>query len=173
MELMEAIKGRRSIRKFKKQEVPEENINQLIEAASYAPSAGNIQPWELVIVRDQVIKEKLTKASYNQAHIEQAPVIIVVCADEKRSSMGYGVRGRTLYCLQDTAAAIQNIMLTAYSLGLGTCWTGSFDEDETKKALKVPPGIRPVAMIPIGYPDVTPRQRNKKLLNEITHYDTF
>jgi SagB-type dehydrogenase family enzyme len=119
------------------------------------------------------VKEKLVKASYNQAHIEQAPVVVVVCADEKRSSMGYGARGRTLYCLQDTAAAIQNIMLTAYSLGLGTCWTGSFDEDETKKALKIPLGIRPVAMIPIGYPDVNPRQRNKKLLNEITHYDTF
>lgn len=173
VELMETIKGRRSIRKFKKQDVPAEYINQLIEAASYAPSAGNIQPWEFIIVKDTAVKENLAKASYNQAQVEQAPAIIVVCADEKRSSMGYSKRGRTLYCLQDTAAATQNILLTAYSLGLGTCWIGAFDEDEAKKALKTPEGVRPVVMIPVGYPDVIPKQRNKRLLNEITHYDTF
>jgi nitroreductase len=173
MELMEAIKGRRSIRKFKKQDIPTEFINQLIEAASYAPSAGNIQPWEFIVVKNPQIKEKLVKAAYNQAQVEQAPVIIVVCADEKRSSLGYSKRGTTLYCLQDTAAATQNILLTAYSLGLGTCWIGAFDEDEAKKALKTPDGVRPVVMIPFGYPDVTPKQRNKRLLNEITHFDAF
>jgi len=173
MELMEAIKGRRSIRKFKKQDVPAEYINQLVEAASYAPSAGNIQPWEFIVVKNPTVKEKLVKASYGQAQVEQAPVIIVVCADEKRSSMGYSKRGKTPYCLQDTAAATQNILLTAYSLGLGTCWIGAFDEDEAKKALKTPEGVRPVVMIPVGFPDVIPKQRNKRLLNEINHYDTF
>ena len=173
MELQEAIKGRRSIRNFKKQNVPEETIAQLIEAASYAPSAGNIQPWQFIIVKNPTVKKKLAESALNQNHVNDAPVVIVVCADEKRSSMGYGTRGRTLYCIQDTAAATQNILLTAYSLGLGTCWIGSFNEDEAKEALNAPESIRPVAMIPVGYPDENPRQRGRKLLSQITHYDSF
>jgi nitroreductase len=173
MELMETIKGRRSIRKFKNQNIPDEAIVQLIEAARYAPSAGNIQPWEFVIVKNAAVKQKLVKAAYNQKQVQEAPVIIVACADENRSSTGYGNRGKTLYCLQDTSAAIQNILLTAHSLGLGTCWIGAFDENEAKDAVNAPEGVRPVAMIPIGYPDVTPRQRNKRPISELIHHDSF
>jgi len=173
MELQEAIKGRRSIRNFKKQNIPEETITRLIEAASYAPSAGNIQPWHFIIVRNPTIKKKLAESALNQHHVEQAPVVIVVCADEKRSSIGYGTRGRTLYCLQDTAAATQNILLTAHSLGLGTCWIGAFNEDEAKEAVNAPEGVRPVVMIPVGIPDEKPRQRGKKLLSQLTYYDGF
>ncbi|HJW65306.1 MAG TPA: nitroreductase family protein [Candidatus Bathyarchaeia archaeon] len=173
MELQEAIKGRRSIRNFKKQNIPEETITQLIEAASYAPSAGNIQPWQFIIIRNPTIKKKLAESALNQAHIKQAPIVIVVCADEKRSSMGYGTRGKTLYCLQDTAAATQNILLTAHSLGLGTCWVGAFNEDDAREAVNAPEGVRPVAMIPVGIPDGNPKQRSRKLLSQITHYDSF
>src|SRR3972149_4357973 len=173
MELSEAIKGRRSIRAFKKHDVPEKIVEELIDAASWAPSAGNIQPWEFVIARTQTVKKKLAQAALNQAFIEEAPVVIAVCANEKRSSMGYGVRGRTFYCIQDTAAATQNILLTAYSLGLGACWIGAFNEDEARKAVNAPESIRPVAMIPVGIPDVTPRQRGRKLSTQITHYDGF
>jgi nitroreductase len=173
MELKEAIKGRRSIRNFKKRNIPEETTAQLVEAASHAPSAGNIQPWHFIIVRNPVIKKKLAESALNQRHVEQAPVVIVVCADEKRSSMGYGTIGRTLYCLQDTAAATQNILLTAYSLGLGTCWIGAFNEDEAREAVNAPEGVRPIAMIPVGFPDENPRHRARKLLTQITHYDSF
>ena len=173
MELQEAIKGRRSIRNFKKQNIPEETITQLIEAASYAPSAGNIQPWQFIIIRNPTIKKKLAESALNQNHVNDAPVVIVVCADEKRSSMGYGTRGKTLYCLQDTAAATQNILLTAHSLGLGSCWTGAFNEDEAREAVNAPEGVRPVAIIPVGIPDGNPKQRSRKLLSQITHYDSF
>src|SRR3990170_7134283 len=173
MELQEAIKGRRSIRNFKKQNVPEETITQLIEAATYAPSAGNIQPWQFIIVKNPTVKRKLAESALNQNHVKDAPVVIVVCADEKSSSMGYGTRGRTLYCLQDTAAATQNILLAAHSLGLGTCWVGTFNEDEVKETLKAPEGIKPVAMIPLGYPNKVTRQRGRRLLNQIVHYDCF
>jgi nitroreductase len=173
MELSEAIKGRRSIRAFKKQDVPEEIVAKLIDAASWAPSAGNIQPWEFVIVRKSAVKEKLAQAALNESFIEEAPVVIVVCADEGRSSMGYGVRGRTLYCIQDTAAATQNILLTAYSLGLGACWIGAFHEDEAKKALNAPEGIRPVAIIPVGYPNEVPSRRYRRPLSQIMHHETF
>jgi nitroreductase len=172
MELSEAIKGRRSIRAFKQQDVPEETVEKLIDAARHAPSAGNIQPWEFVIARKQDTKKKLAQAAY-QAFVEEAPLVIVVCANENSSSSGYGKRGKTLYCIQDTAAATQNILLTAYSLGLGTCWVGAFNEDEAKKALQAPDGIRPVAIIPVGYPNRTPSQRGRRPLNQIVHHEGF
>jgi nitroreductase len=173
MELEEAIKGRRSIRDFKPQDITEETIEKLIDAARHAPSAGNTQPWTFVIARNMKTKKNLARAAFNQAFVEEAPVVIVVCTDENRSSIRYGKRGKTLYCIQDTAAATQNILLTAYSLGLGTCWVGAFSEDEAKKALKTPEGIRPVAMIPVGYPNKTPTQRAKKPIDQIVYYEEF
>jgi nitroreductase len=173
MELSEAIKGRRSVRAFKQQDVPQETVEKLIDAARHAPSAGNIQPWEFVIVRKLEVKKKLARAALNQAFVEEAPVVIVVCANEMRSSMGYGYRGKTLYCIQDTAAATQNILLTAYSLGLGACWIGAFNEDEAKRTLNAPGGIRPVAIIPVGYPDETPPQRSRRSLSQIVHHENF
>jgi nitroreductase len=124
-------------------------------------------------VRKPDVKRKLSEAALNQAHVEEAPVVIVVCADENRSSAGYGMRGKTLYCLQDTAVAVQNILLTAYSFGLGTCWVGAFNESLAKTALNVPEGVRPVAMIPVGYPDEFPRHRSRRAFNEIVRYDGF
>ena len=173
MELLEAIKGRRSIRAFKSQDVPDETVEKLIDAASYAPSAGNTQPWVFVIAKKVETKKKLASAAYYQAFVEEAPVVIVVCADENRCSMRYGHRGATLYCVQDTAAATQNILLTAYSLGLGSCWVGAFNEKEAKKALKTPEGMRPVAMIPVGYPNKTPSQRSRRPLKQILHHEEF
>ena len=173
MELTEAIQGRRSIRKYKNQPIPDETVTQLIEAATYAPSAGNLQPWHFIIAKNPNAKKKLAEAAYNQAHVEQAPIVIVVCADEKQAQPRYSKRGTNLYCIQDTAAATQNILLTAYSLGLGTCWIGAFDEEQAKQAINAPEGVRPVAMIPVGYADVTPRPRARKPLNEVCRFDGF
>jgi nitroreductase len=173
LDVLEAIKGRRSIRAFKNQDVPAEIVEELVDAARWAPSAGNIQPWEFIIVQKPRIKRRLVEVALGQTFIEEAPVVIVVCVDEERSSQGYGVRGKTLYCIQDTAAAIQNIHLTAYSLGLGTCWVGAFREEETRKILKIPRGIRPVAIIPVGYSAEAPTPRMRKSISQIVHYETF
>ena len=173
MDVLEAIKGRRSIRAFKNEDISSETVEKLIDAARWAPSAGNIQPWEFIIVRNPEIKRNLAKAALNQSFIEEAPVVIVVCADEIRSSQGYGFRGKTLYCIQDTAAATQNIHLAAYSLGLGTCWVGAFNEEEARKILEIPQGVRPVAIIPVGYPAEKPPARNRRPLNQIIHYEKF
>lgn len=173
MDILEIIKGRRSIRNFKTENLPEQAVENLVEAARWAPSAGNIQPWKFVIVRKPEIKKMLAKAALEQAFVEEASVVIVVCADENRSSQGYGNRGRTLYCIQDTAAAIENIHLAAYSLGFGTCWIGAFDEEEARTILKIPQGIRPVAIIPVGYPAESPQPGNRRSLDEIVHYETF
>jgi len=173
MDVLEAIKQRRSIRTFKREDISAEIVEKLIEAARWAPSAGNVQPWEFIIVRKPEIKRKLAEAALNQSFIEEAPVVIVVCANEVRSSQGYGVRGKTLYCIQDTAAAIQNIHLAACALGLGTCWVGAFKEEKAREILKIPNGIRPVALIPVGYPAEYPKPRSRRPINEIVHYETF
>jgi SagB-type dehydrogenase family enzyme len=153
--------------------VPAEIVEKLLEAACWAPSAGNIQPWEFIIIRKPETKASLVEAAFNQVFIAEAPVVIVVCADEDRSWQRYGSRGRTLYCLQDTAAAAQNVHLAAYSLGLGTCWVGAFNEEETRSILNVPEGTRPIAMIPVGYADESPSLRSKRPKSQIVHYETF
>jgi nitroreductase len=172
MNVLEAIKGRRSIRAFKNEGVSPEIIEKLVEAAIWAPSAGNIQPWEFIIVRESKIKRSLAEAALDQSFIEEAPVVIVVCANENRSFQGYSARGKTLYCIQDTAAAIENLLLFAHSIGLGTCWIGAFREDEVRKILKIPSGVRPIAIIPIGYPAEAPSPRRRSM-NLIVHYEKF
>lgn len=172
MDVLEAIRSRRSARAFLDKDVSNEDVATLIDSARWAPSAGNIQPWELIIVKKEHVKRQLVDAA-QQSFIIEAPVVIVVCANESRSSQGYGVRGKTLYCIQDTAAAIQNIHLTAFSLGLGTCWVGAFREEDVARVLKLPRGIRPVAIIPVGYPAESPRPRRRRPVNQIIHYETF
>jgi len=173
LDVFEAIKTRRSIRAFTEEEVSEEEIRKIREAARWAPSAGNIQPWIFVIVRDPKRKRRLSEAALNQLFIEEAPVVIVVCADQERSGRVYGRRGSDLYCIQDTAAAIQNLLLAAHALGLGACWVGAFNEDAVRHVLNIPDGVRPVAIIPMGRPAVKPRAVFKRSLNEIVRYESF
>ncbi len=173
MDVFEAIKSRRSVRAFTQKDVSEEEVEKLIDAARWAPSAGNIQPWEFIVVRKPEIKRKLSIAALDQTFIEEAPVVIVVCANQIRSGRGYGARGIHLYCLQDTAAATQNLLLAAYARDLATCWIGAFREEEARKALNLPEGIRPVAIIPLGHPAEKPMARSRRPLNEILHYETY
>ena len=173
MDVFEAIKTRRSIRAFTEEEVSDEEIEKILDAARWAPSAGNIQPWIFVIVRDPKRKRRLSEAALNQLFIEEAPVVIVVCADQERSGRVYGRRGSDLYCIQDTAAAIQNLLLAAHALGLGACWVGAFNEDAVRHVLNIPDGVRPVAIIPMGRPAVKPRAVFKRSLNEIVRYESF
>ena len=173
MEVFEAIKGRRSIRAFKRRDVSDEDVAKLIDAAIWAPSAGNIQPWEFVIIRKPDGKKRLVEAAWGQSFIEEAAVVIVVCANENRSMQRYGDRGKSLYCIQDTAAAIQNIHLAAYSVGLGTCWVGAFKEQEVSQILNVPEGIRPVAIVPIGYAAESASPRSKRPTYQMVHHETF
>jgi nitroreductase len=173
MEIFEAIKNRRCIRAFKKKELPPGTIEKLIDAARWAPSAGNVQPWEFVVAVSEDMKRALSLAAFGQKDIEDSSVVIVVCANEKRAEESYGERGKTLYCLQDTAAAIQNILLTAYSLGFGSCWVGAFKEDQVRELISAPKNIRPVALIPIGYPEEKPAARSRRPLSEIMHRETY
>jgi nitroreductase len=132
LELFEAIKNRRSIRQFTNQTVPQEMVDQLVEAVRMTPTAGNAQAYQLVIVRQPEQKQHLSHAAYGQKQLQTASIVFVVCADLKKAQETYGDRGRSLYCIQDTAALTQNMLLSAHGLGLGTCWIGAFKEDEVK-----------------------------------------
>ncbi len=173
MVIPEPIEGRRSVRAFTSRDVSDEEVGALIRAATLAPSAGNRQPWGFVAVRDEGVKDRLVDAAHGQGFIGTAPVVIVVCADPGRSASRYGERGSRLYCLQDTAAAIQNILLTATANGLGTCWVGAFDEGRAAETIGAPEGIRPVAIIPVGHPAERPPQRPRRSLDEVTHFDKW
>lgn len=173
MDVFRAIKTRRSVRAFTDQQVTGKEVEKLIEAARWAPSAGNIQPWDFIIVREPKVKQGLSKAALIQKSIEEAPVVIVVCASPMQSAQRYGSRGINLYCLQDTAAATQNILLAAHAMGLSTCWIGAFNEEEAKSVVNVPDGVRPIAIVPIGHAAERPRARPRKQLTEIMHYETF
>lgn len=153
MELFEAIAKRRSIRQFDPAKpVGDDIVRKLLEVAIAAPSAGNGQNWRFVVVRDAAVKKRLAFDAGHQRFIDQAPVVIVVCCDLEGAEKNYGDRGRSTYVLQDTAAAIENILLSVTSLGLGSCWIGAFNESVAAEILKLPKGLRPVAMLPIGVP---------------------
>lgn len=173
MDVFEAIKRRRSVRAYTREEVSEKEVKKLIEAARWAPSAGNIQPWEFVIITKAETKRRLADAALHQTFIEEAPVVIVVCANVAQSSWGYGSRGANLYCLQDTAAAIENMLLAATALGLATCWVGAFHEDEAAEVINTPREVRPVAIVPVGRGAEKPGAPRKRSLREIVHYETF
>lgn len=166
---LETIKQRRSIRGFKPDPLPRELVVQLLEAATWAPNAGNLQPWEFYVVTDPATRVKAGAAA-RQRFVSEAPVLIVVCALPLQSAEQYGARGEHLYCLQDTAAAVQNILLAATSLGLATCWVGSFNENSVAESLNLEPGRRPVAMIPVGYAASKSRAPARKPLEAVTRW---
>jgi len=164
-------KSRRSIRGFKDKDVSKEQLMQLIEAAQSAPSAGNCQPWHFYIIKDKNLLAEIKEKSCRQDWTLTASAFIIVCTDSKRCESRYGERGRTLYVIQDTAAAIQNILLCAKNIGLGSCWCGAFDESKLSEILNMPEDFRPVGLIPIGYPENSsyPPQ-NRRPVEEITTF---
>ena len=187
MEVLEAIKTRRSIRKYKVTAVDDRTIETVLEAACWAPSWHNSQCWRFVVVRDVDIKAKLTEALAivsgrpNRATeaIRNAPVVIVACAELGRSRYvaqepikPVTDQGDSWYIF-DTDLAMQNLTLAAHALGLGTVHIGAFDAIKVAEILGVPEGFAVVAMTPLGYPDEAPEARSRKELSEIVFYDKF
>lgn len=171
MDLLHIIKARRSVRRFQQAPFAEELLNQVLEAGQYAPSAGNVQPWRFFVVRNGEKLQQLADAALGQTWILSAPLVIVVCADLARSQTSYGRRGSELYALQDSAAAIQNMLLTVTSVGLAACWVGAFREELAARVVGVDgKNMRPVALIPIGYAAEPAAAPQKRPLEEIVEY---
>jgi len=162
MDYFEAVKARCSIRAFERKPVEEEKIRKIIEAINLAPSAGDLQAYEVVVVKDPVLKEELARAASGQDFVSEAPVCFVFVAYPERSSKKYGKRGSELYCIQDATIATTYAMLAATALGLSSTWVGAFDEEAAGRAVGATRNKRPIAILPVGYgaetPEVTPRR---------------
>ncbi|UCG70669.1 MAG: nitroreductase family protein [Thermoplasmata archaeon] len=173
MELVEAIKARRSIRRFHDKKIEDNLIMEIIELGNLAPSAGNLQPRDFVIVKDQAIKEQLAHAALDQNFIAEAPVVIVVCTNAMRTAPYYGMRGVNLYSIQDSAAAIENMLLVIVDFGLACCWVGAFDENAVFRILELPEHVRPIAILPIGYADEAKGPASRMDIEEMVHYNRW
>jgi nitroreductase len=155
VDILSAVRERRSIRDFQKKTIPEELIQKLTDALIWAPSAGNLQARKFYFVKDEKIRKMIAAAALNQNFIAEAPLVIVGCTDS-RISLKYGERGVYLYSIQDVAASIMCMMLVAHEHGLGTVWVGAFREEGVFKILDLPEYLRPVAIVPVGYPSKVP-----------------
>jgi nitroreductase len=157
-ELERFLLSRSSVRSYDEREIPEMVIRRIISMATYAPSAGNQESWDVVVVKDDGLREMLSDAAYNQEHVRKAPVLLVVSANYVRSMSQYGDRG-ILYALVDATIAATYMMLAAHVLHLGTCWVSAFEDETVRSVLNLPLHIRPVTILTLGYgtePGVSP-----------------
>jgi len=173
LDVATCIEGRTSTREFSPEPVDDAVIDEALRMANLAPSAGNLQSRDFVVVRDPRTKELLAEAALGQRYVAQAPVVVVFCANLERVKH-YGERGRTLYCLQDVAAAVENMLLFLHSKGLGSVWVGAFDERRVSQILGLPAHARPVAMVPIGHPAGRASARRSRLpLDALVHREKW
>lgn len=163
MDVLTAIKTRRSIRQFKDEPVPEDRLQAVLEAARQAPSAGNRQNWKFVVVRDKATREKLADAANGQAFVGRAPVVIVCCAPDPSLK----------WHMVDVAIAIDHMVLSAHALGLGTCWVGAFNEAKVKEVLGIPDEVRIVQILPLGVPAAAGMPKPRKSMEQIVVYDSW
>jgi len=165
MDILEIIRTRRSIRKYEPEAISEEEISKILEAGRWAPSAGNSQPWRFIVLRSEDMKKKLADTLTWGRFLSQAPLGIAVTVNPRASS----------HPVEDGAAATQNMLLEAHSLGLGACWIGTYgsgNEESAKKVLNVPEDDRLLSVIVIGHPAES-RQGTRRKLDEVTFTDRY
>lgn len=169
MEVMEAIKGRRAVRRFQDRDIPLEDMRKILEAGIWAPSGSNVQPWEFVVVmeRDNVEKVKLLSPGM----FGNPAALVVLCVNRKLAERG-GKLGKES-ALMDVSMAAQNMMLMAYSLGIGSCPVLSFNKAALRELLNIPGHVEPVLILIFGYPKVWPKPPRRKPLREVAHVEEY
>ena len=165
MSIVDSILSRRSVRKYENKEIPQEVINQILEAGRHAPSAVNKQPIRFVVVKDGEIAKNFSSALFNR-FIKDASMVIVGCANVKSLLTGK-------WAIIDTTIALQNMVIAAWSLGVGSCWIGAFDEGKVKQLLKIPEKWKVVALVTFGYPAEQPKSIRKKTVEELFGFNCF
>ncbi len=173
MELPKLLSEIAQTTKFKDKLVDDETIGMVLDAAAHAPSAGNLEPWKFVVVREKEIKLKLAKAALDLEHVAKAPVVIVVCGDVERAASKYAARGEKLYVVQDTAYASLLVLLSCSVVGLGCYLVRSFDEDAVREVLEIPEGVRPFTIIPVGYPEGGKEEADRVVYEDMAFIDKY
>jgi nitroreductase len=168
MDIFETVKARHSVRSFLDEPLPPGSLDRLLEVVNLAPSAGDLQAYEVYLVEDHGVQESLVHAAYDQQFIEQAPAVLVFCANPTRARR-YGERGASLYSVQDATIAAAYAQLAATALDLATVWVGAFDEEKAAQALRLPTGQRPLVILPVGKPGETPAATPRRSISELVH----
>jgi len=171
-EFLRFLKGRSSVREYSGEPLDPEEIEYILASASTAPSAGNREAWDVVVVTDEDVRMELALAAFEQVHVREAPAIFVVCANYVRSMSHYGERG-ILYAVEDAVIACTYMMLAAHARTLHSCWTGAFNEDEVREFLGLPQHVRPIALLAVGRgtPPLEPMKRMP--VEEHVHRETW
>ncbi len=181
MPVIEAIRDRRSIRKYKADKIKDEDILQIIEAARLAPSGSNTQPWKFIIIKDEATKKKIVEVDHKQKWMLTAPVFIVCVSDirtriedvDLESFWEDSPQPELKLVIRDTAIAISYMLLEAQHLKLGTCWTGWYEQEKMRKVLELPEYLYVSGVITLGYADEKPEMRPRKSLDEIVRYEKW
>jgi len=172
-DILDLIKSRRNIKFYLPKFVSWEKIGRVLDAARHAPSCGNIQNWKFIVIIDSAQKQQIAEAAYEQLDLSAASTLIVVCAEPEKAERYYGLRGDRLYTTQNCAAAVQNMLLEAHSLGLGSTWVGAFDEEVVKSLCGMPAEIRPQAIVAIGHPKTIPPKPPKYPLESLVFFHSW
>jgi nitroreductase len=173
MNFLELARARRSVRAYTDDPIEAHELDAVLEAARAAPSAGNLQAVEILVVRDAAVKEALAAAALGQRFVAEAPVVLVFFRDPARSGARYGTRGREFYAVQDATIACAYAQLAAVDAGLATCWVGAYDDDRVSDALDAPPDLEPIAILPLGRPAESPPPAGRRALAEMVHDERF
>ena len=163
---------RSSVRTYDGKQISEKDIEYILKCASTAPSAGNLEAWDVIIVRDEDTRLALAEAAFAQVHLEQAPVIFAVCSNYVRSMSRYGERG-ILYALEDATIACTYMMLAAHAKGLHSCWTGAFEDDLVREILDLPQHLRPITLLAIGHGHPSGQLIERMAIGEHVHKETW
>lgn len=169
-DIFDVIASRRSVKSFLPKFVSWENIAKVLDAGRLAPSSGNLQNWKFIVVLESSQKQNIANACHEQYEIASAGALIIVCSEVEKVERYYGLRGERLYSVQNCAAAIENMLLEAHSLGLGSRWIGAFDEDEVRSLCSIPPEVRPQAIVAIGYAKEVPEAPPKYPLETVVYF---
>jgi nitroreductase len=173
MNFESVVKRRRMCREYLDSDVPQEKVNRILDLASRYPSAGHTEPQELLVVRDRRVKEELARAALEQMFVAQAPLVIVVVSDVRRSARRYGERGVHFFSITDGAFVAMLVLLAVVDEGLGACFVGSFYDERVQEVLYLPPAVRPIGIIPIGYCAEEPRKLSRRSRQQIIHRDRY
>ncbi len=172
MNVFEAIVNRKTVKEFDSRDVDDSLIGIMLYMATHTNSAGSLQPWEFIVVKDEDQRKKLAVAALRQNVLAEAPVNIVVCANMERTHLRFDKRG-TLYGVQDTAAAVSNMVIAATALDLGVTWVRAFDEDEVKSILGLPDALRPVAILAVGHIAAVAEDEHVTPFEHVTWVDKY
>ena len=171
-EFLEFLSRRSSIRSYRDEMPDEQALAYILSCASTAPSAGNLESWDVMVVTDPERRAGLAEAALDQPHVRDAPVVLVVAANYVRAMSRYGDRG-ILYALCDASIACTYMMLAAHAIGLGSCWTGAFDDEDVRTVLELPQHIRPVALLTIGPGEQTSGMTPRLPIEEHVHIESW